>query len=151
LPGTHSKYATLHGRRIERYLTHMTGEVFGALWRHTILGRLGGAETDRDDAAFDAGVARSAESGGLLHHLFGARGRGLLAELPSASLAPYLSGILIGHEVRAAAPPAPVGVIGTAALARLYLRAFAACGIEADAIAGEPAAQGLRLIAEARP
>ena len=150
LPGTHSKYATLRARRIERFATHMTGEVFGALWRHTILGRLGGAETDRDDDAFDAGVRRSAEGEGLLHHLFGVRGRGLLGELPSASLAPYLSGILIGHEVRAAAPQEPVGVIGTAELVRLYLRAFAACGVEAEAVAGEPAARGLRLIAEAR-
>ena len=150
LPGTHSKYATLGGGRIERFATHMTGEVFGALWRHTILGRLGGAETDRDDDAFDAGVARSAESEGLLHHLFGVRGRGLLGELPPASLAPYLSGILIGHEVRAAAPRGPVGVIGTAELVRLYLRAFATCGIEGEAIPGEPAARGLRLIAEAR-
>jgi len=150
LPGTHSKYALLRNGRIERFATHMTGEVFGALWRHTILGRLGGVETDRDDAAFDAGIARSANSEGLLHHLFGVRGRGLLAELPAASLAPYLSGILIGHEVRAAAPQGPVAVIGTAELARLYLRAFAACGIAAEAVAGEPAPRGLRLIAKAR-
>jgi 2-dehydro-3-deoxygalactonokinase len=150
LPGTHSKFATLRGRRIERFATHMTGEVFGALWRHTILGRLGGAETDVDDAAFDAGVARSADREGLLHHLFGVRGRGLLGELPPASLAPYLSGILIGHEIRAAAPQPPVAVIGAAELARLYARAFALCGTEARTIAGEPAPRGLRLIAEAR-
>ncbi|HYC13848.1 MAG TPA: 2-dehydro-3-deoxygalactonokinase, partial [Stellaceae bacterium] len=141
---------TLSGWRIERFATHMTGEVFGALWRHTILGRLGGEETDRDDAAFDAGVSRSAESEGLLHHLFGVRGRGLHAELPPASLAPYLSGILIGHEIRAARPQGPVGVIGAPELARLYLRAFARRGIAAEAISGEPAVRGLQLIAAAR-
>lgn len=149
LPGTHSKFATLRGRRVERFATHMTGEVFGALWRHTILGRLGGAETDVDDAAFDAGVARSGDREGLLHHVFGVRARALLGELPPPSLAPYLSGILIGHEIRAAAPQPPVAVIGAAGLARLYGRAFALCGIEARTIAGEPAPQGLRLIATA--
>ena len=150
LPGTHSKYATLRGRRIERFATHMTGEVFAALWRHTILGRLGGDEADRDDSAFDAGVARAADSEGLLHHLFGVRGRGLLAELPPTSLAPYLSGILIGHEVRAAHPQGPVGVIGTPELVRLYLRAFAHCGIAAETIPGEPAVRGLQRIAAGR-
>ena len=108
----------------------MTGEVFGVLWRHSILGRLGGAETVNDEGAFDAGVDRSAHGQGLLHHLFGVRTRGLFQEIQVAGLASYLSGLLIGHEIRAAAPSAAVAVIGEAVLARLYRRAFARCGID---------------------
>jgi 2-dehydro-3-deoxygalactonokinase len=149
LPGTHSKYARVSDGRIVEFTTHMTGEVFGALWRHSILGRLGGAETVTDEGVFDAGVDRSAHGQGLLHHLFGVRTRGLFQEIPAAALASYLSGLLIGHEIRAAAPAAAVAVIGEAALARLYRRAFARCGIEARLIAGEPAPRGLWAIARA--
>src|SRR4051812_45149478 len=40
LPGTHSKWAEVSGGRITSFRTFMTGEVFGALKDHTILGRL---------------------------------------------------------------------------------------------------------------
>lgn len=149
LPGTHSKFVRIKNGAIVDFTTHMTGEVFGVLWRHSILGRLGDADPVDDEAAFDAGVDRSAEEQGLLHHLFGVRTRGLFGEIPKAGLASYLSGLLIGHEIRAAAPVAPVSVIGEDRLARLYGRAFARCGVEARLIAGEPAPRGLWAIARA--
>src|SRR5947209_12635629 len=40
LPGTHSKWADVQDGRIVSFRTFMTGEVFGALQEHTILGRL---------------------------------------------------------------------------------------------------------------
>jgi 2-dehydro-3-deoxygalactonokinase len=147
LPGTHSKYVRMRERRIVDFTTHMTGEVFGVLWRHSILGRLGGTETIDDDRAFDAGVDCSADGQGLLHHLFGVRSRGLFEEVPASGLASYLSGLLIGHEIRAATPAVPVAVIGSADLTRLYCRAFARCGLSARPIRGEPAARGLWTIA----
>jgi 2-dehydro-3-deoxygalactonokinase len=149
LPGTHSKYVRVSNGHIADFTTHMTGEVFGVLWRHSILGRLSDTEAVEDEAAFDAGVDRSAQGQGLLHHLFGVRTRGLFKEIPAAGLASYLSGLLIGHEIRSAAPSAPVGVIGEASLTRLYRRAFARCGIEARLIAGEAAPRGLWAIARA--
>jgi 2-dehydro-3-deoxygalactonokinase len=94
-------------------------------------------------------VDRSAEGQALLHHLFGVRTRGLFQEIPPARLASYLSGILIGHEIRAATPPASVFVVGEAGLARLYGRALARCGVEARLVAGEPAPRGLWAIARA--
>jgi len=147
LPGTHSKYVRVSDRRIMDFTTHMTGEVFGVLWRHSILGRLSSTDAIDDEAAFDAGVDRSAEGQGLLHHLFGVRTRGLFREIPGPGLASYLSGLLIGHEIRAAHPRAPVAVIGAADLTRLYCRAFERCGVPARPIAGEPAPRGLWAIA----
>src|SRR5262249_18368496 len=111
LPGTHSKYVRVRDRCIASFTTHMTGEGSSALWRHSILGRLSDVDTVEDKAAFDAGVDRSADGQGLLHHLFGVRTRGLFQEIPAAGLASYLSGLLIGHEIRAAAPSAQVAVI----------------------------------------
>lgn len=150
LPGTHSKFARLGGGRIEGFETHMTGEVFGVLWRHSILGRLGSTAEVADLAAFDAGVDRAGQEQGLLHHLFGVRARGLFDELPPASLASYLSGVLIGHEIRAATISSPVAVIGAPELTALYRRAFARCGIAAMEVPGEPAATGLWRIARMR-
>src|SRR5205085_9966700 len=40
LPGTHSKWVEAAGGRIMSFRTFMTGEVFGALKDHTMLGRL---------------------------------------------------------------------------------------------------------------
>src|SRR5262249_60082372 len=55
-----------------------------------------------DPAAFADGVLRgaSADAGGLLHRLFSVRTLGLLEQMSRTGLASYLSGILIGAEVR---------------------------------------------------
>ena len=87
--------------RIAGFTTHMTGEAFAALRGHTILGRMM-RDGPADGAPFDAGVQRSGEPGGLLHHVFGVRALALAGRLAETDAAAYLSGILIGHEVRAA-------------------------------------------------
>ena len=147
LPGTHSKWAQVENGRIVRFTTHMTGEAYAALGSHTILARMM-REGAPDPAAFDAGVTRSGEPGGLLHHVFGVRALGLAGKLDDAASASYLSGILIGHEVRAAlpAPGTVVHVIGTPELTALYARAIAACGGYAERHDGEAAARGMALI-----
>jgi 2-dehydro-3-deoxygalactonokinase len=104
-----------------------------------------------DGASFDAGVARSAESGGLLHHMFGVRALALANRLSESDAPAYLSGILIGHEVRAALAGtggAVVQVIGAPELTALYAKVIAACGGYAERHDGEAAARGLALIAE---
>src|SRR5262249_54043851 len=58
LPGTHSKWANVSARRIMSFRTFMTGEVFGALKDHTILGRL--MHGDEDPAGFARGVGEGA-------------------------------------------------------------------------------------------
>lgn len=146
LPGTHTKWACIEDRRILGFRTAMTGEVFATLCRHGILGRLMSG-TDHDPAAFDLGLARAEQAGGLLHHLFGARGLGLTGELPAAALASYLSGMLIGHDVKhglAAGGEAPIALIGAGALTEGYARALARHGRTAVVIDGaEAAARGL--------
>ena len=150
LPGTHSKWVRVDGGRITGFTTHMTGEAFAALRGHTILGRMM-RDGPADGAPFDAGLARSGEPGGLLHHLFGVRALSLANRLKESEAPAYLSGILIGHEVRAALPAAAgavVQVIGAPDLTALYARAITACGGYAERHDGEAAARGLALIAE---
>lgn len=147
LPGTHSKWVRVEDGRIAGFRTHMTGEVFAVLKQHSILGRLMSEGPD-DDAAFGAGVDRAREAGGLLHHLFGARTRGLFDELPAASLSSYLSGLLIGHELAAEdARAATVHVLGAPHLARRYLQALERLGRSAAALDPDAAAAGLFRIA----
>ena len=148
LPGSHSKWAHVAGGRIEGFSTHLTGEAFAALRSHTILGRLMQADAPSDADAFHRGVLRSADPGGLLHHLFGVRTLGLFAQLPEAAAASYLSGLLIGHEVRAAASGPNVMLIGTGALCELYSQAIALSGGSATLAKADAAAQGLALIGE---
>jgi 2-dehydro-3-deoxygalactonokinase len=148
LPGTHSKWVRVEGGRIIGFSTHMTGETFGALRGYTILGRMM-RDGPADGAPFDAGVKRSAEPGGLLHHIFGARSLVLAGKLEETEAAAYLSGILIGHEVRAALAGRRgevVHVIGAPDLTMLYARTIAEHGSFPERHDGEAAARGLALI-----
>ena len=146
LPGTHSKWARVDNRRVVAFTTHMTGEVFDVLRRHSILGR-GIEHAAWDDAAFLAGVARSGAQGGFLHHLFGVRASGLFGELSPDTAGALLSGLVIGHEIRAAHPADTVHLVGEDELVELYRRALEALGHEAVAVAHMAAACGLALIA----
>jgi 2-dehydro-3-deoxygalactonokinase len=150
LPGTHSKWVQVTDGRIVSFSTHMTGEAYGALRGHTILARTM-RDGPADGAPFDAGVQRSADPGGLLHHLFGVRALGLAGLLPEAEAPAYLSGILIGHEVRAelaGTTGSVVHLIGSVELTALYARVISACGGFAERHDGEAAARGLALIGE---
>ncbi len=148
LPGSHSKWARVAGGRVEGFSTHLTGEAFAALRGHTILGRLMQADAPPDPDAFRQGLLRSADPGGLLHHLFGVRTLGLFDQLPESAAASFLSGLLIGHEVRAAAPASPVLLIGAPALCDAYSQAITLCGGSATLAEADAAAQGLASIGE---
>ncbi len=153
LPGSHAKWVRIAAGRIEGFTTHLTGEAFAALRGHTILGRLmAPASPATDPAAFAAGVARSADPGGLLHHLFGVRTLGLFDRLPPEHAAAFLSGLLIGHEVRAELPGPPHGTIhlvGTSALCGLYAAAIRHLGGTAHILDEDAAATGLARIGAA--
>jgi 2-dehydro-3-deoxygalactonokinase len=141
LPGTHSKWVQVDRGTLTRFSTHMTGEVYAVLKQHSILGRMleeGAADAD----AFAQGVARAGREGGLLHHLFGVRTRGLTGELNPAASASYLSGILIGHELRNVRAR-EVWLLGAPALTGLYEAAATLVGIEAQTLDPHAAARGL--------
>jgi 2-dehydro-3-deoxygalactonokinase len=149
LPGTHCKWVRVAGGRIAGFATHMTGEVFAALSAHTILARTMDAMAPPYPGAFDRGVARAKQRGGLLHHLFGVRALGLTGELADSEAASYFSGLLIGHEIAAAleagvAPP--IHLAGAEALVARYARALAAFGIPHRVHDPDAAARGLALI-----
>jgi 2-dehydro-3-deoxygalactonokinase len=153
MPGTHGKWATVEDRRITGFATHMTGELFDVLSRHSILGRLMTEDDDEDAPWFEQGLARAEAEGGLLHHLFGVRSRGLMGEVPAEGLRAYLSGLLIGHEVAAATAGAVdrVHILGAAGLRERYGAALARRGIEAVPLDPDAVAAGLFQLAARLP
>jgi 2-dehydro-3-deoxygalactonokinase len=123
LPGTHSKWAEVVGGRIVSFRTFVTGEVYGALKDHTILGRL--MKEGADPEAFARGVREGAalgSAGALLNHVFATRTYGLMERLPATALSDYLSGLLIGAEVAEATGQTKrtATIVATRALAERY-------------------------------
>ena len=152
LPGTHSKWAVVAGGRVMEFRTYMTGEVFSALRHHTILGRLMPKEDPPFDAAAFTDGCKRAEAGAILHALFSTRTEGLFARRPGDALPSYLSGLLVGEEVREALSLAPaklVYLVCSKALAAPYGLALAARGVEHTVVDGDVAFTGLHAIAQA--
>jgi 2-dehydro-3-deoxygalactonokinase len=144
LPGTHSKHATASGGRIRSFTTAMTGEVFALLRQHGLLAAMLPRESVPFHAvAFRSGLERSAHAGGLLHHLFGLRTRRLFDELAPEAAPDFLSGLLIGHELRNGNWHGAVRIIASRELAERYRLAFDHLGIAASVEPEHAAARGL--------
>jgi 2-dehydro-3-deoxygalactonokinase len=153
LPGTHSKWAQVQGGRVTRFQTFMTGEVFALLSQHSILGKTLDLTGAFDEAAFLQGVDQSQPSGSLLNKLFAVRTLGLFERLSAMALPSYLSGLLIGEEVRSQslspAQDGPVVLIGSDALRLRYTLALQHLGIGCESRGTEATWAGLFALASA--
>lgn len=103
-PGTHSKHLRIKKGKVIAFHTFMTGELFELMSRHSILKASvsdtptelpAGPEAD----AFCRGVLQSGASA-LLHSLFTVRVNRLFDEVTLEENRAYLSGLLIGSELR---------------------------------------------------
>ena len=155
LPGTHSKWVDAVNGRIERFSTFMTGEVYALLRRHSILARtMPDEDGDLDEAAFTRGVEAALRSGSLLNAAFSARTLSLFDRLPATSMPSYLSGLVIGEEMRSqhAGQRAPEGdpviVIGAEALTLRYEIALRSIGGATRRVGSEATWRGLWAIAQ---
>ena len=127
LPGTHSKWAEVQNGRVTGFNTYMTGEVYALLSQHSILGKTLDVTGAFDADAFLQGVDQSQQSASVLHHLFGVRTLGLFNRLTADVMPSYLSGLLIGEELRTqpdAAKSGPLILIGNEALTMRYTLAM---------------------------
>ena len=148
LPGTHSKWATMQDGRVTGFRTFMTGELYGLLSQHSILARTLDADAPLDEAIFLRGMARADEGEGMLHNAFGVRALALFDRLSPAQSASYLSGLLIGEELRTQALPAgrEVIAIGAPALTARYALALKTSGVAVRCFGGEATWAGLRAL-----
>ena len=151
LPGTHSKWVRVQAGRIQSFSTFMTGEFFALLRHHSILARtLPASDGAFDSAAFDHGVTLALRGNSLLQTAFSTRTLSLFERLPVAALPSYLSGLVIGEELRAQTLPTDthVVVIGAQDLTQRYQRALTQRHVAAQAVGAQATWAGLWAIAQ---
>jgi 2-dehydro-3-deoxygalactonokinase len=156
LPGTHTKWACLADGKVRDFLTALTGELFALLRNGSTLARASGAAADgiHDDGdGFELGLDAAATLGkaSLVHALFAVRSRQIIDGRSHEWALSYLSGLVIGADVRGAIPLfTPRGeavLIGDPALNERYARALRREGIAASCLDGEQCAlAGLRTV-----
>ena len=177
MPGTHSKWVDVRQGRIQSFTTSMTGELFAVLRDHSILGRPArdaarkaqesgkpaGADAPgsrqpgaQASTSFAQGVvaARDSDPPGIMPLLFSARTLVLTGALAAADSLDYLSGMLIGEELRcalahraAADGPMKLALVGDPALCRRYTQALALYGLAEVPIIDATSKAGLWRIA----
>jgi 2-dehydro-3-deoxygalactonokinase len=152
LPGTHSKWVRVKAGRIESFSTFMTGEFYALLRQHSILARtLPESDRELDVGAFEQGFRYALRTGNLLHAAFSARTLSLFDRLSASAMPSYLSGIVIGEELRSQGlRPCddPVIVVGSPALTQRYELALSLLGVRSAAAGSQATWQGLWSIAE---
>ncbi len=140
LPGTHAKWALLDDGVLTDFRTYMTGEIFGHLRNNGSLSQVMPGKGDAevfDGAAFDRGLARAlGDDAGITHLLFGVRSLSLFGKLQPPEAPSYLSGLLVGAEMKDAlawlkrkGAGTHVTAIGSAKLLETYDRAAGQCGV----------------------
>ena len=149
LPGTHSKWAEVVDGRVRTFATFMSGEFYALLRKHSILSRtLPEQDGELDEPAFLRGVRHAREAGSLLHAAFSARTLALFERLPTAAQPSYLSGLVIGEELRArSGTRREVVLVGSDALTRRYALALHDAGCTTRSLGGEATWRGLRALA----
>jgi 2-dehydro-3-deoxygalactonokinase len=140
-PGTHNKWALMEAGRLTRFRTVMTGEMFSILKAQSLLKAWLGNEATPGEA-FAEGAARGLEGRTLTADLFTVRARVLLGSLAEADVASFVSGLLIGADLRTGLKGMPDGeviVMGRGALTRLYSAALTQLGRPNREVDGETA------------
>ena len=142
LPGTHTKWVKVTNGKINVFKTALTGELYDLLSNQSVLIQQQSKENDFE--SFDQGVLFTLKSspGSFVHGLFSVRSKQLFDELTPIQAQSYLSGLLIGSDVRAALNAeewqlkevAEVSIIGSSHLAQSFAHAIQLAGIFANVI-----------------
>ena len=127
LPGTHSKWAVMNGSVLSRFRTVVTGELFEILCNHSLVGAM--FTSDRfSEKSFFLGVKVGYNTTTLVADIFTLRAAVLLEQANSDTQHSYLSGLLIGNEIREGlqlmGTESDIVLLGSEALCELYQLAF---------------------------
>lgn len=134
LPGTHTKWVQVSAGEIVSFRTVMTGELFAAISKHTVLRHSIGAGENRP-AFLEAVADAMARPEALTARLYSLRAEGLLGPLDPGEASSRACGLLIGVELAGARGywlGTRLAVIGSGTLAELYAEALAAQGVVAE-------------------
>jgi 2-dehydro-3-deoxygalactonokinase len=155
MPGTHSKWIRANGGTVERFATFMTGELFDAVSRETILSHaMTGADDAVDIDAFKSAVIAAFETPAFAANLlFQVRSGQLLYGGTPSSAREKISGTLIGLELAAglaeAIPGTGITLVASGRLQVLYQLAFDTVSVPVRSIGAEDAVRrGLAMAAQ---
>ena len=149
MPGTHTKWVSLNDSMVQEFLTAPTGELFAMLCEHSVLVRDKTTPVEHHPRDFERGLAESARHPDVpvLHRMFQSRSLRLDQQLSAEGAASWMSGLLIGTDVKGALslftehdPAAPVYVVGAPQLTASYSLALSLLGRSAVQIDGAQAA-----------
>jgi 2-dehydro-3-deoxygalactonokinase len=132
-PGTHSKQVLIEGSVVKDFKTYMTGELFDLTSSKSILAN--GLERNDQfsgkNKAFIKGV-RDSSKGNLLNGLFHVRTNDLFKKFTKKENYYYLSGLLIGEELKSIQQETydMVHLVSTGRLLALYSDALSALGFD---------------------
>lgn len=135
LPGTHSKHVIYQDDKIKSIATYMTGELYSILSKHSILGKGFTLTSSQNSDAFLKGVVDS-QDGELSNRLFLARTSWLFKQISDDGVLDYLSGMLIGFELRNIKQQT-VFLVGSPQLCNRYQMACEKLEINAEAVDGD--------------
>jgi 2-dehydro-3-deoxygalactonokinase len=131
MPGTHSKWVHVTDGNVTGFSSFMTGELFDAISKHTILAHAvaGADQLPADTTAFENAVRAAFERPAMATNLFfTARSGQLLHGLSAAGAQARISGTLIGIEIAGGLSEAGKGVnislVASGRLQGLYEAAF---------------------------
>jgi len=145
LPGTHCKWAQIAGGMVTQFHSSISGELFALLCDHSVMIDRAACDAPHDPSAFAEGVAlaRTASDVDLGALLFAARARQATGAMTAARAPSFLSGIVIGCDVRNALrhhdPSGSVIVIGEDGIGQRYIDALGHWTLSAQRVASDDA------------
>lgn len=140
-PGTHNKWVIVEDGRITNFRTVMTGELFAMLRERGMLAEALAGEARLGDA-FGDGVRQGLDGSVLTAELFSVRAAVLLGSMSRETAPSFVSGLLIGTDIRVGvelAGEAEMIIMGDPELTRLYAAAAELADRKSRQIDGEAA------------
>jgi 2-dehydro-3-deoxygalactonokinase len=132
-PGTHSKHIHVEGPLALHMTTYMTGEFFSLLSRQSLLAGSVAAGGSDWEPPFRSGVADSLQ-GNLLQTAFWTRTNRLLGGMSSEDNYHYLSGLVIGSELKElCGMKTPLTIVADQPRLDHYLAALETLGLSGEA------------------
>jgi 2-dehydro-3-deoxygalactonokinase len=152
MPGTHCKWAQVSGGMVAQFHSAISGELYGLLREHSVMVDRGARDAVFDASAFAEGaaLAKSASAIDVLALAFGARARQATGRMAADAAPSFLSGLVIGCDIRTALAQyaeANLVLIGDARLTDRYAAALAYWGRGAQCIDGDTAVRAGLLMA----
>lgn len=117
LPGTHSKHIYIREGVAYDFKTYVTGEIFNLLVNQSILAN--SVQKGEDEESFLHGIADSQKEN-ILNSIFSIRAKHVLYQTTSVKNYQYLSGLLIGTELRELNSSAAIHVVSELPLTKAY-------------------------------